>query len=207
MNTFYLYKLKIGETKYYFMGYSDDNVDNKNKRINKYKNDYKYSKAKSYIKMRELIDNPHKIILVKILTGLSKEQAIIGEGSLINLDDPFCLNSKIGNALGNGKTNMGSVKGYNDAYYQNNKEEYLKDRKIYRDNNKDKINAKCVCGNCGLLVYARGLKRHKTGKYCTDYNVNKGTWIKCECGLLVKTRLTRHKQSKKHNNQMQLLSQ
>ena len=220
----YNYKLTITNTPYFYSGHAKDYE--KSTRIQLHKSDcYKPSgidkkgDIKLYKKIRELDitkqDFYDRVKLTKIITGMSKEQAITAENSLIDLSNPYCLNSRRECMDRNMPKYM---KDYREEHkeeikidmarrYQNEKEERLKSAKEYRDNNKDKVNAKVKCDNCGLVVYKRGLNpRHITGKYCINYNVNKDTWIKCECGLIVKDRLERHKQTKKHKEQMQLLS-
>jgi len=97
---YFNYKLTIVGTPYYYSGSSKPYKTGKGRICNHKSSCFnkKYASTKLYAKILELgvtkKDFYDRVILTKILTGISKEQALKVENSLINLADPFCLNSK-----------------------------------------------------------------------------------------------------------------
>lgn len=218
MENYYVYMIEILDTPYYYYG-SSYNID----RLYNHKSDCfcgTHTDIKFYSKIRELgITRETFYDRVKmnriILKGLSKERGLYHEGKLIdaNWDDEYCLNSR--------RENMGRYtkpkeymenylktypkKEQDKNYYEKNKDEILKSRKIYRDNNKSKINEKIKCEKCGDVVYKRGLKRHQNTLKCKGIKTTKRKPTKvypkviCEfCGKSVSKKGIRgHERTKK----------
>ncbi len=86
---------------------------------------------------------------------------------------------------------MTDRKEYKKQYYQDNKEYIINYQKEYRDNNKEDINKK---------------KAEYREKNKEEINKKKAEKITCECGTIIsKQRLAKHKKTKKHIKELEIL--
>jgi len=185
MTNYYIYKLEIVDTDYYYYGKSQCIKRLYNHKSDCFNKNTRFYNIKLYKKIKELkitennfYEKIKEIILIKNLT---EQQAIIEESKLINenINDEYCLNSRKENM--NRKTEQQK---YDKKYYKENKEtlnkkakenyeqnkEEIKQRvKEYRDNNKEKINQKTICEWCSKTYTKRGWKRHEKTLLCKSY--------------------------------------
>ena len=99
----------------------------------------------------------------------------------------------------------------NKEYYQKNKDNILEQRKEHRKTNKEKIeereNIRKLC-SCGSIIKISKVHRHlRSQLHATGIKtkVDEGE-VKCICGLVVKSRLARHLNSKMHSNRMEFIN-
>ena len=165
-----IYKLWIHETDDIYIG---STIQNLSQRLSQHKKDYNKNVGFCSSKILfELSDN--------VMIELIEEYKCDNKNQLERKEGEHIRNNKCVNKYIAGRTqqdyileNRNKILEYQQNYYNGNKVELLKKSKLYREQNKDKINEKAL------------------------------EKVKCECGCeVIKRHLLRHKRSQKHFNLM-----
>ena len=164
---FYIYKLTILDTDYFYYGKSKNEtrlIGHKCRCFNEKDNFKLYNKIKE---LNIIKDNFYeKVKMIKLIENLTIEEAIIEEAKLINenITNEYCLNSRKENMKRRKKSEK-----YMKTYYKENKEEINQRAKEYYQKNKEKIKEKTICEWCEKEYMKRHCKRHENTNLCKRY--------------------------------------